>query len=204
MDTIIKPRSACATTLSSIMAAELAAVDLDDGARVESVLVEGYDRVVHLAEEWSYHPDTRETADHSVPYVVAAALLDGTVTPATFAEDRLWDPKLRSLIQKVKVVPDDAFNAGYRKLPLEHGTRVTVTTTDGARHVGEIQFLKGGLSDPMTDAEIEAKFRTLSADYLKEPEALSVLQSLWALEEMKDVGDLPPAFSFQAAGGEKP
>jgi len=197
LDTIIKPRSSCATTLSSILAAEKAGAAVADARRISGINVEVYQRAVHLGEgEHSFNPDTRETADHSIPYVVAAALMDGTVTPRSFLESRLWDPELRELVQKVHVVHNPDFTADYEKLPVEHRTRVTVSTLDGGQHVGEIRTLKGAPIDPMTDSEIEDKFRMLTGEYLGAKSSRQILDRLWSLEELADAGEIPPAFAF--------
>ena len=63
---------------------------------------------------------SRETADHSIPYVVAATLMDGTVTPRSFNDQHLWNPELRALIHKIEVVPNAEFSKAYVKLPVEH------------------------------------------------------------------------------------
>jgi 2-methylcitrate dehydratase len=85
LDTIIKPRPSCATTLSSILAAERAAESLSEPSEIDRVTVEVYQRAVHLGEgDQSFNPQSWESADHSIPYVVAADLIVGTVKPRTF------------------------------------------------------------------------------------------------------------------------
>src|SRR6266480_6876366 len=75
-------------------------------AEIDSVQVATYGealrRTATEVEKWN--PETRETADHSMPYLVAAAWQDGEVTPATFAPSRIQDPALRPLIKKLTVV----------------------------------------------------------------------------------------------------
>ena len=84
-DTLIKPRASCATTISSILAAERAHAAADGPVEPTSVLVETYRHALERTAtgEHHWHPDNRETADHSIPYVVAATLLDGTVGVGT-------------------------------------------------------------------------------------------------------------------------
>jgi 2-methylcitrate dehydratase len=99
---------------------------------IESVHMATYGESVRRtateAEKWD--PETRETADHSIPYLVAAAFQDGGVTPATFAPSRIQDPALRLLIKKLTVVEEPEFT---RRYPAESCTRIEVTTTDGRR-----------------------------------------------------------------------
>ena len=135
---------------------------------VESVRVATYGEAVRRtateAEKWD--PQTRETADHSIPYLVAAAFQDGGVTPATFAPARIQDPALRPLIKKLTVVEEPEFT---RRYPAESCTRIEVTATGGRRLVAETSHPKGHHRNPLTDGEVEAKFRGLAGGAL-EPE----------------------------------
>ena len=68
--------------------------------------------------EHHWNPDSRETADHSIPYVVAASIIDHRLTPASFNHARLWDPALRRLLPKISVVKNDEFTRDYESHPL--------------------------------------------------------------------------------------
>ena len=134
-------------------------------AEIDSVQVATYGEAVRRtateAEKWN--PETRETADHSMPYLVAAAFQDGEVTPATFAPARILDPALRPLIKKLTVVEDPEFT---RRYPAESCTRIEVTTTDGRRLAAETNYPKGHCRNPLTDGEVEGKFRGLASGAL--------------------------------------
>jgi 2-methylcitrate dehydratase len=134
-------------------------------------------RTATEAEKWN--PETRETADHSIPYLVAAAFQDGEVTPATFAPSRIQDPALRSLIKKLEVVEEPEFT---RRYPAESCTRIEVTTTDGQRVVAETTHPKGHYRNPLTDAEVEDKFRGLASGELGTEGCDRVLAEVWDLE----------------------
>lgn len=192
---IIKPRATCGTTISSVMAAEKIA-PLKSVKDVERVTVEVYQKAKERvgSGEHRWNPDCRETADHSIPYVVAATLMDGTVTPRSFNDAHLWNPELRGLIQKIEVVANEEFTKAYVKLPVEHRTRVTVVTRNGERLVGEAGGDKDELSAEMTDVQIEDKFRSLCEDYLGAKQVKAILKSLWGLEKMDNVAAIPPAF----------
>jgi 2-methylcitrate dehydratase len=114
-------------------------------------------RTATEAEKWD--PQTRETADHSIPYLVAAAFQDGAVTPATFAPSRILDVALRPLIKKLNVVAEPDFT---RRYPAESCTRLEVTATDGRKLAAETNYPKGHRHNPLSDAELEAKFRGLA------------------------------------------
>ena len=198
LDTLIKPRASCATTISSILAAEKAGASLARVDDIEKVTVEVYERAKIGMGTGDHHwnPDSRETADHSIPYVVAASLIDKRLTPSSFSDARLWSPELRALLPRIEVVTNDEFTAAYERLPVEHRTRVTVTLKDGQRTVGEAGGDKGDLSQPKTDAEIEDKFRALAAGVLGAKRVDAVLDAVWKLDDAEDVSRIPPMLVF--------
>jgi len=196
-DTMIKPRSSCATTISSILAAEKVAPLLKNRiGDVQRVTVETYGRAKAGMGTGDHHwnPDSRETADHSIPYVVAAALMDGTVTPKQFDEAHLRDPGLRALLAKIEVVANDEFTRAYEKLPVEHHTRVNVVTRGGERLVGEAGGDKGDLAQPKSDAQIGEKFLGTTEAFLGPGRAKSMLERLWRLDRMESVAGIPAGF----------
>ena len=197
-DTLIKPRASCATTISSILAAEKAGAAIPDVGQVEKVTVEVYERAKTGMGTGEHHwnPDSRETADHSIPYVVAASIIDKRLTPSSFGDARLWSPELRALLPKIEVVTNDDFTAAYERLPVKHCTRVTVTLRGGERFVGEAGGEKGDLSQPKTDAEIEDKFRALTEGVLGARRVDAALDLLWNIDSMDDVSRLPPLLVF--------
>jgi 2-methylcitrate dehydratase len=150
-------------------------------AEIDSVHLATYGEAVRrtATEPEKWDPETRETADHSIPYLVAAAFQDRAVTPATFAPSRIPDPMLRSLIKKLTVVEDFEFT---RRYPAESCTRIEVTTTNGRRVVAETSHPKGHYRNPLTDAEVEQKFRGLASGTLGVEGCDRVLAEVWDLE----------------------
>ncbi len=198
-DTLIKQRSSCATTISSILAAEKASAAIRGRLdQVKDVKVEVYDTAKKNMGTGEHHwnPQQRETADHSIPYVTSAALMDGTVTPRQFNDAHIWSPELRKLLAKVEVVENPEFTKIYHRLPVEHHTRVTVTMADGERIVGESGGTKGDLSNPKSDEEISAKFRGMTEDCIGGQRVTALLDKLWKLEALDNVAEIPPAFLF--------
>ncbi len=196
-DTLIKQRTSCATTISSILAAEKLG-PLKNIQNVKQVTVEVYKQAKEgkATGEHHWNPDSRETADHSIPYVTAAALMDGTVTPRQFNDAHLWNPELRGLLQKIEVVANEEFTQAYERLPVAHLTRVTVVTHSGERLVGESGGDKGDLSESKSDAEIANKFRGLTEDFLGAKRVNAILNRLWDLENLHNVAEIPPAFAL--------
>jgi 2-methylcitrate dehydratase len=197
-DTSIKPRASCATTISSILAAEKAAAQVPSIGDVEKVTVEVYERAKTGMGTGEHHwiPDSRETADHSIPYVVAASLIDKRHSPASFSDIRLWSPELRGLLPKIDVVANAEFTAAYERVPVEHRTRVTVLLRDGRCVVGYAGGDEGDLSQNKSDAEIEEKFRSLTQDALGADRADAALATLWRLETIEDVAGIAPILAF--------
>jgi len=144
--------------------------------------------------EHHWNPDSRETADHSIPYVVAAALMDGTVTPRQFDDAHLKSPDLRTLLAKINVVANDQFTRAYERLPVEHHTRVCVVTRSGERLVGEAGGHQGDLSQPKTDAQITEKFLGVTEEFLGPARARAALERLFRLDDLDNAARIPNDF----------
>ena len=191
--TQIKPRPAGSHSIPPILAAEkVAPFNIKD---VKRVTVEVYKRATEIegSGEHNWNPQSRETADHSIPYVVAATLMDGTVTLRSYNNAHLWNPELRALMQKIEVVENNEFTKAFERMPVEHRARVIVVTSGGERLVGETGGDQDDSGAPKSDAQIDEKFRGLSEDYLGAKQVNTILDCLWHLEELKNVAEIPPA-----------
>ncbi|MDB5809110.1 MAG: prpD [Betaproteobacteria bacterium] len=136
-------------------------------------------------EKWT--PATRETADHSMPYIVAVALIYGTVESQHFDERYLRDPAILALAQRVKV----AISAeADRHMPHAMRCDFTLVTKSGATHKTVVDYHKGHYRNPMTDAEVEAKFRPLAAEVLTSAQTDRLLAALWRLDEQPLMHDV--------------
>ena len=149
-------------------------------------------RAVNDPEKW--HPKTRETADHSIPYLVAVAIQDGTVTPDSFSSQRIQDPQIHSLISRMNVEEDPEYSGRY---PEETNCRIEVTTKEGNQLTAHSAYPKGDPRNPMTDADIEAKFRSLSAQLLTAEQCDGALNLLWSVEEQPNLKALFDALVVQ-------
>lgn len=159
------------------------------GETVERVEIEtfraAYEIIAADPEKW--RPATRETADHSLPYIVAATLLDGQVSRATFAPERLRDPRLRALIERTTLRESPALTVLY---PAAIPNRLTVHSTGGVAHTAIAQHPRGHARNPMTDAEVVAKFAGNVAGILPDEALQRLLDTSWRLEEFPTVGPL--------------
>jgi 2-methylcitrate dehydratase len=174
---------------SAIDAALQLRPEIGDVRNITAVDIHTFDAAVDIIgkdpEKW--RPRTRETADHSLPYCTAVALADGEVTDAQFETERFTDPALLELVAKVQVHRDAALSARY---PAGIPNRLTVTLADGRKLVREVEFPRGHARNPMSDAEVEHKFRTLIEPRYGKARAEQMLKACWTLESLKNPGDL--------------
>ena len=185
-DTYIKFWPAEYHSQSAIDAALQLRQRIGDPARIAAVDIftfeASYNIIGKYAEAWA--PKTRETADHSLPYCTAVALLDGDVTLRQFDAVRFTAPDVLELLTHVKVHLDNSLTPRYpRGIP----NRLVVTLTDGRQETLEVEFPRGHAGNPMTDAEVEAKFRAMVEPRFGRPTADAVLEKCWKFEEVTDV-----------------
>jgi 2-methylcitrate dehydratase len=164
--------------------------------QIEAIAIETY----WVAERYEdrgnalWHPGTRETADHSIPYCVAAALLDGAVTEASFSPRRIGDPRTAALIERTTVREDALFS---RRHPHEWPCRIELALRGGRKLTAEAAYFKGHAQRPLSDAELERKFRGLAENALGKKGADTVLATAWRLEKLADVGELLRLLKFR-------
>jgi 2-methylcitrate dehydratase len=140
-----------------------------------------------LGDPHKYRPDSKETADHSLPYCMAAGLVDGMVTPLQFKEERVLDKALIPIMDKVKVVANEEFEALFPKF---QPSRVTITTNDGKSHSTRVDVPKGDPRDPMTEEEIAVKFTALGGDVIGKDQCKKLQRFIMSVETAKDLGGL--------------
>ncbi|MBI3609489.1 MAG: MmgE/PrpD family protein [Nitrospirae bacterium] len=156
---------------------------------IHSITVRTFDVAAEIIgkdpEKW--RPQNRETADHSLPYLIAVALMDGEVGLAQFTDERIKDPKLRSLIQKVSVVTDPDFSSAY---PEAMPNQIEIRTVHGKSHILKVTYPKGHPKRPLSDRELEEKFISLTRPVLPEKQIRRLLDRLWAVVTLKKMDDL--------------
>lgn len=150
-----------------------------DPGRIASVQVRTYATVkTHFSSK-----DVRTTmaARLSVPYCVAAALVDGKVTQEQFAPARYQDPVIRGLLKKVEIVDDPDLSPLY---PERFPARVIVTLDDGSSYEATFMYPKGDPNNPLSRDELIAKFRSNVADVLPDAQAGRLLSAVLDLENV--------------------
>jgi 2-methylcitrate dehydratase len=162
---------------------------LGHNPEIESVIVQSHDAAVDIIgsepEKWT--PTSRETADHSLPYIVAAALMDGEISSKQFESKRIADPELRALVQKVKVERHTELSAMY---PGAVGNIVTVKLKDGTTHNERVDYPRGHAKNPMTDMEVDAKFHILTDPLLGNDRSKSLSALVWKLDDVAHMSEL--------------
>jgi 2-methylcitrate dehydratase len=140
-----------------------------------------------LADPSKYDPRSKETADHSLPYVIAAAIVDRQVTPAQFEPDRIMDPRIRAQLEKVEVTADPDIEAVFPEL---QRVMVTITTTGGDELTEQLDYPKGDPRNPLTDQEIEEKFDALASPVLSDGARGRLKDAVWKLDKLDSVSAL--------------
>src|SRR5690349_8199066 len=120
----------------------------------------------------------------SLPFVVASALTHGSVRLDAFTPERLGDPRVADLVERVEIVLDPELSAAF---PGRRAARVAIETTDGRRLSHDQMTRKGDPDDPLSDAQLVEKYRELAAPVIGARAADALLERLWSLERQRSV-----------------
>lgn len=157
---------------------------------IERIEVEIFDVAYHIIgggeEGEKYHVRTKEEADHSLPYLVAVALLDGEVTPAQYTAERIVRDDVQALLRRVSVRPDDALS---QRFPEEMPCRLRVFLTGSRVLRLEQRDYAGFYTRPLTWEQAEAKFERLAAPYTERWLRQAIAEAVAHLETI-DVSQL--------------
>ena len=159
------------------LVAEAGGVEAIRSLRIDTTRL-GYVTAGRDREKW--RPTTKDTADHSLPYITARAMLDGAITNDSYAPDKLHDPSLLTLIDRITVAEDPALTAMQ---PKAVPNRLTATLTDGREVVRQVDDVPGFVARPMTRDDVERKFRMNAGKRLDPLQVRRVLDAFWAIDE---------------------
>jgi len=140
-----------------------------------------------LGDPHKYRPDSKETADHSLPYCMAVGLVDGMVTPLQFKEHRVLDKSLIPIMDKIKVVANEEFEVLFPKF---QPSRVTITTNDGKSYSTRVDVPKGDPRDPMTEEEIAVKFIALGGDVIGKDQCEKLRKCIMNIDSAENIHEL--------------
>jgi len=156
--------------------------------QVEKIQIRSLARAADILSDPSkYDPRTKETADHSLPYVIAVALVDRQVTPVQFTMEKIMDERIRAQLKKVKVVADPEIEKVF---PALQRVIVNISTTDGRCFSKQLDYPKGDPRNPLTDQEVEEKFAALAEGVLSTGAQKKVKETVWNLEKCASVTKL--------------
>lgn len=140
-----------------------------------------------LSDPSKYNPQTRESADHSLPYCMAVALVDHAITPASFDESKIFDPTIRAQLNKLEVVAEPSYEALF---PAKQPNEVTIVTTDGREFVKYVEYPMGDPRHPISEEGLDAKFNSMVDGVLSEQRRAEIKQMVFELENVKTLDEM--------------
>lgn len=154
---------------------------------VEEIHLRAFSFVLKLAGADEYDVNTRESADHSMPYGLAVGMIEGDLGPAQYDRKQWNDPKVKALMQRVKVTFDPELEKLY---PASRPADVEIRTKSGRTYRAKTDHPKGDWRNPMTDEDLQKKFRRLANPVVGEAQVNEIIQTVMNLENAKDISRL--------------
>jgi 2-methylcitrate dehydratase len=174
---------------SAIEAALFLRKEAGPGVEMKSMTIESHDASVDIigSEPEKWKPKTRETADHSLPYITAIAFLDGEVTEKQFQPARFTDPEIWKFLERVKVERNAELSSLY---PEAVANIVHVELADGRRLSKRVDYPLGNAKNPLKDSELEGKFNSLAVPKVGAEQAQKIVDLVWKLDGAANVNEL--------------
>ena len=147
---------------------------------IETIHVETFREVTRLAND---QPSNTIAAQFSVQFALAVALLYDRIGPAEVSDAHIHDPAILSLARKVQVSVDDTLD---RQFPAKTIARVTIHTPRGEFRT-TIEYPRGNPENPLSNAELEAKFQSLTQDLISDERSRKLRTAILDLPDAKDV-----------------
>jgi 2-methylcitrate dehydratase len=150
-----------------------------------------YEEIGGGPEKW--RPTTRETADHSMPYIVAAVLVNGCFSDAIFDPARFTDAAILRLADKIKITEDPELT---RQVPHCFPCRMDMRITGARVKSAAMKYPRGHHDDPMSDEEVNAKFRQLALRKLPTERVERALDYILAIDGSRAAGGIFDLFKI--------
>jgi 2-methylcitrate dehydratase len=125
---------------------------------------------------------TKEEADHSLPYLVAVAILDGQVMPEQYRLERIQRQDVQTLLRKVTVRPLKDYS---QRFPDEMPCRIILTLRDAQKLVNEKRDYEGFRTRPMRWETVVEKFQRLSTPYASPSLCRQIVDAVANLEKIQ-------------------
>lgn len=134
-----------------------------------------------LFDPHKYEPDSRETADHSLPYCIAAAIVDRQITPNSFSDEKLKDPAIWEVIKRIKGEASVEFE---KMFPAKQPSKVVVKTKDGKEYSEYLEYPKGDPREPMSMEDLDTKFSALAEPLFNADQQAEIKKAIFEAETM--------------------
>jgi 2-methylcitrate dehydratase len=157
---------------------DIAQVNINVSRSAIKIMADGPDK---------WRPPTHETADHSIPYAAGVVLMYGRIDPEYYEDPYLHDSRLLELVSRVKCVPSDEADRTENEFNL---CELEIVLKSGERKTFRVEYHRGHFKNPMTDAEMEEKFRLMAQKHLSADRVDNLLRILWGLENEKQASTL--------------
>lgn len=175
-----KNHGCCGHTFAAIDAAQVLRADHGlEASQIESIHIATYQTAVDVTG--NFKPQTAFEAKFSLPYVVAHALVYGSVRLEAFEPERLNDVMVRALMSRTALVADSELSAGF---PRQRAARVEILLKDGRRIIHFSPYRKGDPEAPLSDAELDDKFDELVGPVLGSTRTTALRRKIWTLEDL--------------------
>jgi 2-methylcitrate dehydratase len=206
-DTYMKLWPVGSVGLSAIRAALEARAKISDVSKIKQVRVyseEGaYDHLVAIRQD-PYHPISRETADHSMPYIVGAAVLDGEISVDSFDLETVLSPERQKFVaEKVKVIPAPELgtivSGKLARAAAGYLSRVEIELADGIVVHGEAKPFPGHPRAPFSDADIAQKVTVNALPFAGQEVTDKIIAALGRFEQLANVREFTELLAFNWA-----
>jgi 2-methylcitrate dehydratase PrpD len=167
---------------------DLVAKHAPDWRKIQHVQVRSSDYTIRLlAMPRKRDPQNIVDTQFSMPWQAAIALIDGKIDPSTFTEENIHRPDVRKLMTKVDWEVDEEFE---RRYPEHYSCAVTITMDDGTEYTSVVEDPKGDYRNPVTQQELEDKFRGLAGRELDEARVEGIVSLVNNLQKVENIGEL--------------
>ncbi|WP_028032116.1 MmgE/PrpD family protein [Chelativorans sp. J32] len=192
---------------SAIRAALEARSKISDLSQIKEVRVfseEGaYDHLVAIRQD-PYRPISRETADHSMPYIVGAAVLDGYIGVDSFDIEKVREAKRQKFVaENVKVFPAPELgtlaSGKLARAAAGYLSRVEIELQDGTVAHGEAKPFPGHPKNPFSDADIAQKVTQNAEPFAGREVTEQIIKALVSFEKLSNVKDFTKLLAFDWA-----
>ncbi len=137
---------------------------------------------------------TKEEADHSLPYILSVALLDGKVTPEQYTLQRIKRNDVQNLMKKIRVQPSAEFS---KRFPNSMPCEIVVSLKNGKTVDRTVDDYEGFITRPMTFGQTVGKFTSLSSSLIDDHQRERIIDAVINLDSIK-IRQLAEALNFSA------